>query len=128
VFAKLAVLILTIGAVAATLLAARQQRLYAVHESAEAMRRIVEHDRTLWRLRGEIAERVMPGKVKQMADRLGTMAYFFQERSSNLAAGPGADQGVRPASRDSEKPRPELEAVVPTDENDLNDEFEQEEQ
>ncbi len=126
-FAKLAVLILTIGAVAATLLAARQQRLYAVHESAEATRRIVEHDRTLWRLRGEIAERVMPGRVKKMADRFGSMAYFFQERSSDLAAGPGADQGVRPASRDAEKPSPDPEAVVPTDDEDSK-EFDQEEQ
>lgn len=86
-FAKLVVLILTIGAVAATLLAARQQRLYAVHESAQAMRRIVEHDRTLWRLRSEIAQRVTPNKVRQLVNRFGPLAYYYSERSSNLATG-----------------------------------------
>lgn len=79
-FAKLAAVILTIGAVAATLLAARQQRLYAVHESVEAMRRIAEHDRTLWRLRGEIAARVTPGKVRQLADDFGPLAYLHDPR------------------------------------------------
>jgi hypothetical protein len=86
-FAKLVVLILTIGGVAATLLAARQQRLYAVHESAQAMRRIVEHDRTLWRLRSEIAERVTPNKVRKLVNRFGPLAYFYSERSTNLATG-----------------------------------------
>lgn len=80
-FAKLAMVILTIGAVAATLLAARQQRLYAVHESAQAMRRVAEHDRTLWRLRGEIALRVTPGKVRGMAGKFGPLAYMHMDRS-----------------------------------------------
>jgi hypothetical protein len=102
VFAKLAVIILTIGAVAATLLAARQQRLYAVHESAEAMRRIAEHDRTLWRLRGEIADRVTPDNVKKMADRFGPLAFLFSERSSSLAAGPGGEAKLRRAAKVSE--------------------------
>jgi hypothetical protein len=99
VFSKLAVLILTIGAVAATLLAARQQRLQAVHETAEAMRRISEHDRTLWRLRSEIAERVTPGKVRRLAtDRFGPMAYLGGPRSSPLH-GEGAQEGdIRSAS------------------------------
>lgn len=101
-FAKLALIILTIGAVAATLLAARQQRLYAVHESAEAMRRIAEHDRTLWRLRGEIADRVTPDKVKKMADHFGPLAFLFTERSSSLAAGPGAEPKLRRAAKVSE--------------------------
>lgn len=86
-FSKLVVLILTIGAVAATLLAARQQRLQAVHETAEAMRRIAEHDRTLWRLRSEIAERVTPGKVRRLAtDRFGPLAYLG-DRFSPLRRG-----------------------------------------
>lgn len=104
-FAKLSVIILTIGAVAATLLAARQQRLYAVHESAQSMRRIVEHDRTLWRLRGEIAGRVTPGKVRQLADRFGPMAYFFEARSSPLLPGqPGVAGNVKRASDVSTAP------------------------
>ena len=110
-FAKLAAVILTIGAVAATLLAARQQRLYAVHESVEAMRRIAEHDRTLWRLRGEIAARVAPGKVRQLADEFGPLAYLHDER----APLEGADQAalIRRAANTSE---PEIEAEGPATE------------
>lgn len=98
-FAKLVVLILTIGAVAATLLAARQQRLQAVHETAEAMRRITEHDRTLWRLRSEIAERVTPGKVRKLAtERFGPLAYLGGPRSSPLHGEGSQDGEIRSAS------------------------------
>jgi hypothetical protein len=103
VFAKLAVVILTIGAVAATLLAARQQRLYAVHESAESMRRISEHDRTLWRLRGEIAERVTPGKVRRLAtEKFGPLAYLGRDRVSPLERNEDGS-GVRTAGLEGER-------------------------
>ena len=97
--AKLAAVILTIGGVAGTLLAARQQRLHAVNESAQAMRRIADHDRTLWRLRGEIAERVTPGKVRRLADRLGPLAYSYGEHFAGAPAARNATgPGIRPAA------------------------------
>lgn len=106
-FAKLALVILTIGVVAATLLAARQQRLYAVHESAVAIRRIAEHDRTLWRLRSEIAERITPGKVRMFAQRFGPLAYYYGERTSSIVQAPVEGVGsVRPASEERTRPAP----------------------
>lgn len=108
-FAKLAAVILTIGAVAATLLAARQQRLYAVHESAEAMRRVGEHDRTLWRLRGEIAGRVTPGKVRRLADHFGPLVYLHDERP--LLSGPEHDAEVRRAANTTEPEQTREEAA-----------------
>lgn len=72
-FARLVVLILSIGVVACVLLTARQQRLQAVHELAEVQRRLVEHDRTLWQLRVEIAGRITPEHVESLASRLGPL-------------------------------------------------------
>ena len=88
------------------------------------MRRIAEHDRTLWRLRGEIAERVTPGKVKKLADRFGPFAYFFEDRSSILH--PQNDEGVRTVSNGApddtpEAPSDDAEAHVDTDDDARHD-------
>lgn len=70
-FAKLVVVILTIGACACTLLSMRQARLQAAHELARAQLRVRACDERLWALRADIGRRVMPDQVRQMADALG---------------------------------------------------------
>jgi hypothetical protein len=74
VLAKTCVLILSLGAAACVLLGLRQARLQAMHEIAGIQRRMNDHDRNLFRLRLEIAERVTPERVEQAAQKLGPMA------------------------------------------------------
>lgn len=57
---KFAALILIGAGAGASLLVVRQQRLQAVHEMTQAAERMIEMERTLWRLRTEIAARVTP--------------------------------------------------------------------
>jgi cell division protein FtsL len=83
-FAKLAVVIISLGVVACILLAVRQQRVQAAHELAEVQRRVMEHDRTLWYLRTEIAERVSPQQVDLMAKQAGVTAPINRERLQQL--------------------------------------------
>ena len=83
-FAKLAAVIVSLGVVACILLAVRQQRVQAAHELAEVQRRVMEHDRTLWHLRAEIAARVSPEQVDAMAKRRGPTAPINPERLAEL--------------------------------------------
>lgn len=83
-FAKVAVLILSMGVLAAALLANRQQRIQAAHDLADSQRRLIDHDRTLWRLRLEIAARVTPVQVETFAKRFGTLDSIRQERYLDL--------------------------------------------
>jgi len=76
VFLKVFISVLGIGLTAAALLALRQQRLWAVHESAAVQRRIAEHDRLLWKLRGDIAAQVTPDRVRELSARLGPMVHI----------------------------------------------------
>jgi hypothetical protein len=69
-FAKLAVIILSFGLLATTLLANRQQRIEAAKQLAEAQSRLTVHDETLWKLRTEIALRVSPRSVERLVARL----------------------------------------------------------
>ncbi len=71
--AKLAMLILVMALTAASLLVVRQQRLQAVREMADAAERAATFDRTLWRVRIDIASRVTPAEIAQMAQALGPM-------------------------------------------------------
>ncbi len=79
-FAKLAAVIVSMGVVACILLAVRQQRVQAAHEMADVQRRVMEHDRTLWHLRAEIAARVTPEQVEKAAAGLGPTAPISAER------------------------------------------------
>lgn len=81
---KLAAVILSIGLVACTLLAVRQQRVQAAHELADVQRRVMEHDRTLWHLRAELASRVTPAQVDLAAARFGPAAAISPERLAEL--------------------------------------------
>jgi hypothetical protein len=101
VFAKLIAVILAIGVAGCTLLTLRQQRLQASHELAEIERRVAEHDRMLWRLRVEIAARVTPQKVHQLAGALGKLEPIEIDRwdgadRMEMAAGDG--RVVRPVN------------------------------
>lgn len=71
-FAKLVVVVLTIGACACTLLSLRQARLQAAHELTRAQLRVRECDDRLWAMRADIARRVMPDQVRHMANALGS--------------------------------------------------------
>lgn len=70
-FAKLVVVVLTIGVCACTLLSLRQARLQAAHELTRAQLRVRESDDRLWAMRADIARRVVPDQVQQMASALG---------------------------------------------------------
>ncbi len=72
-FAKLCVLIISMGAVALTLLALRQQRIEAVHQMAMVNLRIMEADRGIARLRTDIVASLEPKKIEAMASKLGTL-------------------------------------------------------
>ncbi len=103
-FAKLAVLILSIGVVACVLLTVRQLRLQAVHEMAEVQRRVAERDRTLWRLRVEIASRLTPDRVEQMVQALGPLESIDLDTDAvEVAAGraqPSAWHGPQATPRE----------------------------
>lgn len=83
-FGKLVAVILSIGVVACILLAVRQQRVQAAHELAEVQRRVMEHDRTLWHLRTEIAAKVTPQAVSELAGKQGPSAPINADRLAEL--------------------------------------------
>ncbi|MGE3108514.1 MAG: hypothetical protein AB7G11_05240 [Phycisphaerales bacterium] len=82
-FLKVAVTILSLGLTAAGLLAVRQLRLQAIHDSALIQRRIAEHDRLLWKLRGDIAVQLTPQRIKQMSDQLGPLVHIAEPPSAS---------------------------------------------
>ncbi len=63
-FAKLLFIIVAVGAVACALLVIRQQRIDTFHEITQTHKRLSEHERTLWEMRAEIAERCRPSQVR----------------------------------------------------------------
>jgi hypothetical protein len=64
--AKIAVVVVAFGLIAAGLLSTRQSRLQAAHEVTAARLRIREHDERLLELRSQIAARVTPGSVRAL--------------------------------------------------------------
>jgi hypothetical protein len=66
VFAKIAVVILSLGVCACSLLALRQARLQAANELAEARLRVRAIDERVSLVRTEIASRVLPLEVEAM--------------------------------------------------------------
>lgn len=68
-FGKLAVLIVALGLIAASLLAMRQMRTQAAHELAQARLRAVRVDQDTARLRAMISTHVNPERVIEMASR-----------------------------------------------------------
>jgi hypothetical protein len=70
-FAKLMLIITVAGATACALLVIRQQRIDTFHEISLAHQRLLVHERTLWQLRAEIAQRCRPSQVRLVMNRLG---------------------------------------------------------
>lgn len=68
---KLIVVVLTLAACGASLVALRQGRLDAAHELAASRLRTAQLDEHLSRVRVEIASQVHPAHVAQMVDRAG---------------------------------------------------------
>jgi hypothetical protein len=62
--------ILSLGLCAAALLSLRQMRTQAAHELAEARLRVLQRDNELWRLRAQIAERITPEHVQELASKI----------------------------------------------------------
>jgi hypothetical protein len=63
-FAKLLFVIVAVGAVSCALLVIRQQRIDTFHEMTRVHGRLLEHERTLWQMRADIAERCRPSQVR----------------------------------------------------------------
>lgn len=85
-FRKLVVLVLAMGLLGSAVLANRQQRIRAAHEMAASQRRLIEHDRALWRLRSTIAAGVTPDQVRLAVARLGPMEPLRTERVEQMLA------------------------------------------
>lgn len=83
-FPKLALLIVCIGLCACVMLGIRQQRIQAAHELGQLQRKVVEHDRVLWRLRLEIASRTTPDRVEACARKYGLLDAVNPGRYTEL--------------------------------------------
>lgn len=99
VFAKVAVLIVSIGVCACALLAARQMRTQAAHELAEARLRLLQRDNELWRLRAQIAAKVTPERVQILATKLNSLKPIAADGGSVNAAAGATSPLDGPASR-----------------------------
>jgi hypothetical protein len=64
VFGKLLFIIVAVCAVACALLVIRQQRIDTFHDMTQVHRRLLEHERTLWQMRADIAQRCRPSQVR----------------------------------------------------------------
>lgn len=73
VFAKICVLVISVGVVACVLLGVRQQRLDAVGEMTRTQLRMMELDRDINVLRTEIATNILPEHVEQLAGKFGEL-------------------------------------------------------
>ncbi len=65
-FPKLTLLILSAALTAAALLVVRHRRIETAHEMSVMHAQLLEHERALWRLRGELARRCRPEAVREM--------------------------------------------------------------
>lgn len=96
-FAKLCVVILSIGAVACALLALRQSRLQSASELAQTQLRIMKLDQELCTLRARIGERVAPERIQEMAESLSDMRPIVEEDPSILVAEYEQKNGLAPS-------------------------------
>lgn len=109
-FAKLCAVVISIGVVGCALLALRQSRLQAASELTQVQLRIAEHDRRLWQLRADIAERTTPRQIEEMASALGPLVPMVPDAQDVPPAGPTPVIPGMPASQSKAppagKPRP----------------------
>ena len=69
-FGKLLLIIVASGLTAAALLVTRQQRIDTAHELSVTHQRMLQLQRSLWKLQSQIAWRCRPEEVKRMMDGL----------------------------------------------------------
>ncbi len=91
-FAKLVVLIVSLGVCGGTLLVQRQARLQAAHELTEARLRVRKVARELLTVRAEIAARSTPSEVERMSEQLGETAPALE--SDELKAESGEQASI----------------------------------
>jgi cell division protein FtsL len=70
---KLGFIVLCVGGCALGMLALRQAGLQAGHELAQTQLRIQKADEDLWKLRAEISTLASPGRIRELADKLGPL-------------------------------------------------------
>lgn len=99
-FAKMMLIILALGAAACGLLVNRQHRIDAMHEMSVVHQRLLEHEQTLWRLRGDIAAKTRPERVREMVEGM------------NLVWSPIPMDSREPQKFDRGEPQAEGEAVL----------------
>lgn len=104
-FAKLCAVVISIGVVGCTLLALRQSRLQAASELTQAQLRIADHDRRLWQLRADIAERTTPRQIEEMAAALGPLVPMVPDAQDVTPAGPSPVIPGMPAPQPKAPPR-----------------------
>ena len=90
-FAKLAVLTISLALCACALLCLRQMRTQSAHELAEARLRVLQRDNEYWRLRTQIAARVTPEHVEQLAAKINPLKPMAADPASGALAGPLPD-------------------------------------
>lgn len=90
-FAKLAVLTISLALCACALLCLRQMRTQSAHEFAEARLRVLQRDNDFWRLRTQIAARVTPERVQQLAAKVYALKPMSSEPNPGTLAGPVMD-------------------------------------
>jgi len=91
--AKLALIVIALGACACTLLAMRQSRLQVASELTQTQLRINAADERLWSLRVRIAAEVAPQHIQRLATELGELRPLA-EAPLPVADVPSSD-GVR---------------------------------
>lgn len=98
--AKIAVVILAFGLMAAGLLSTRQSRLQSAHEVTAARLRIRVHDERLLELRARIADRVTPAAVRAMLAESGEIGEMvpLAERVRRLDAPDAGEPEIADAS------------------------------
>lgn len=99
-FSKLLFIVIAVGAVACALLVIRQQRIDTFHEITQTHRRLSEHERTLWEMRAEIAERCRPAQVRLAMNNLGLDWIPLPARPTVM---PATEPNVRLANQTTQK-------------------------
>ena len=104
-FAKLAVILVAIGALGLGLLSLRQQRYEVSNQISKAHNRIVEQERTQWRMRAEVARRVDPADIRGYAERLNLELAPIQPGSAAVTASAVATPAPKAAARSNARVR-----------------------
>jgi hypothetical protein len=69
-FGKIIFIIVGFGAIGSVLLVNRQSQIDIAHEMSRIHERVAAHERTIWRLRAEIARQCSPDELRRARERL----------------------------------------------------------